>query len=194
MSVRTLDRVSFQDIRQTAEVPTVSKESQQLLSHEVFSQQTYWVRRAYTDACSIADKARNIQELSKTVDPNGNELVAHDRAIAITLNLIACALKFTFPILSFVYINPVFGTATLLIYAIFISTFYEVIRENVNTVRRRTNSMHLTHEWQNITHQKESWNNICMGVIDLPSYIKNDEPSLQEAKREFIQVYQWIRE
>lgn len=191
MSVRALDRVTVQDIRQSAEVPTVSKESQALLSNEVFSQQTYWVRRAFTDACSISDKARDIQDLSRTVDPKGNELVTSYRWVPYTL-LITGPLCLAMPFLG--TIVPVAWALPYAISAVSIAAIFAIsLVESLPHTPEWTNSTQLTYEWQNITHQKHKWNNICMGVIDLPSYI-NDDPSLMQAKREFIQVYQWIRE
>ncbi|HSW72659.1 MAG TPA: hypothetical protein VLG44_04565 [Chlamydiales bacterium] len=190
MSVRPLYTLQFLEIRQAPQVPTISKESRDLLSNEVFSKQSYWVKRAFTEACSISDKAKNIQDLTKTVPAFGNDVVNNTTpAILIAAGIVVCLAGAVF--------TAYLLTLSLVKSAVFACIAGALIGGGVigkgQDAWQLNNSMYLTNEWENITHQKESWNNICMGVIDLPSYI-NEEPSLMQAKREFAQVYQWIRE
>lgn len=187
-------------IAQSPEVPTVSRESHELLENEVFSNQTYCVKRAFTNACSLADRANHIQDLAKTVDPNGNELVAHARKIANILGVLGLILfiaaaplgAYMAVALNFDLLPTFVAVGAMFLYFIPIAFTCSRIKVHHDDVIMRTNKQQLALEWQQINDEKEQMNNICMGVLDLPSYI-GDDPSLRQAKRELTEVWDWVR-
>lgn len=180
----------FRSLSKARDVPRISKDSQLLLENAVFSNETYWVRRAFTDACSLSDRANEIVDLVNVVDPEGNELV--NKAIPIVyiaagilLFLGGAALAGYLISLGWIYCPIAICVIDSIISSAMIGKGGEVLlREN--------NTRHLYKEWLKIKFQKGQMNNICMGVIDLPSFISED-PSLKQAKRELTNVWNWIR-
>lgn len=197
----------FYPTDRTIPVPTVSEQSQTLLAKEILSQQESWAKGAFSRACSIADRAKKLQDLEKEVDPKGSNLVMCDKRIAI-LNCIVTAAIITglaalnfylFTLISwFAIFFTLFATNCALVLS------YSLV-SHVRETFQRTNDQQLKQEWRTITFQKHDYNTSLLSGEGYAKMMKvlsevfssdmgSDNQSLQQARQELLNVWNWIRE